>query len=116
MLSLAASAAPAGFMYRSCPATCGLCGVTYLHGDEVAQSVRLPLAGDAAAAQGATGVVTMPLVGYGTAGLGDLTADAVFTAIRTGYRLVDSANVRRRRGAAATGGQLQRALLRLCCW
>lgn len=37
--------------------------------------------------------VTMPTVGYGTAGLAELTADAVFTAIRTGYRLVDSAQV-----------------------
>jgi diketogulonate reductase-like aldo/keto reductase len=37
--------------------------------------------------------VLMPTVGYGTAGLGDLTADAVFTAIRVGYRLVDSAGV-----------------------
>ena len=38
--------------------------------------------------------VLMPTVGYGTAGLVELTADAVFTAIRTGYRLVDSAQVR----------------------
>lgn len=38
--------------------------------------------------------VLMPTVGYGTAGLAELTADAVFTAIRTGYRLVDSAQVR----------------------
>lgn len=38
--------------------------------------------------------VMMPMVGYGTAGLTDLTADAVFTAIRVGYRLVDSAGVR----------------------
>ena len=38
--------------------------------------------------------VSMPTVGYGTAGLGELTADAVFTAIRVGYRLVDSASVR----------------------
>ena len=37
--------------------------------------------------------VVMPMVGYGTAGLTDLTADAVFTAIRVGYRLVDSAGV-----------------------
>lgn len=37
--------------------------------------------------------VLMPTVGYGTAGLVELTADAVFTAIRTGYRLVDSAQV-----------------------
>lgn len=37
--------------------------------------------------------VMMPMVGYGTAGLTDLTADAVFTAIRVGYRLVDSAGV-----------------------
>ena len=95
-------------MYRSCPATCGLCSVTYLHGDEVAQSVQLPpVGGAAAAASGAQGVA-MPLVGYGTAGLGDLTADAVFTAIRTGYRLVDSANVSealRGRGARAGRGR-----------
>lgn len=37
--------------------------------------------------------VMMPTVGYGTAGLAELTADAVFTAIRIGYRLVDSAQV-----------------------
>lgn len=41
--------------------------------------------------------VLMPTVGYGTAGLVQLTADAVFTAIRTGYRLVDSAQVGRGR-------------------
>ncbi|KAL4451545.1 hypothetical protein ABPG75_007207 [Micractinium tetrahymenae] len=70
------------FMFGSCAASCGLCRTAYLHGSEVAQQVEL-MPG-----------VMMPMVGYGTAGLTDLTADAVFTAIRVGYRLIDSAGAR----------------------
>lgn len=35
----------------------------------------------------------MPLVGFGTAGLGDQTAQAVTWALEAGYRLIDSAQV-----------------------
>ncbi|KAL4856245.1 9',11'-endoperoxide prostaglandin H2 reductase [Chlorella vulgaris] len=72
----------AGFMYANCAASCGICTVRYLHGSEVPQTAQL------------TPGVMMPMVGYGTAGLTDLTADAVFTAIRVGYRLVDSAGAK----------------------
>ncbi|PRW20855.1 glyoxal reductase [Chlorella sorokiniana] len=68
-----------GYMYFHCAAACGLCQAVYLHGNETLQQVEV-----------APGVL-MPTVGYGTAGLVELTADAVFTAIRIGYRLVDSA-------------------------
>lgn len=35
----------------------------------------------------------MPRIGFGTAGLGESTAETVATALRTGYRLIDSAQV-----------------------
>ena len=38
--------------------------------------------------------VLMPMVGFGTAGLGDYTADVSLAAIKAGYRLLDGAEVR----------------------
>ena len=37
--------------------------------------------------------VAMPLVGFGTAALGETTMEAVLAALAAGYRLVDSAQV-----------------------
>lgn len=37
--------------------------------------------------------VVMPLVGFGTAGLGQATKEAVMLALASGYRLLDSAQV-----------------------
>ena len=38
--------------------------------------------------------VSMPLIGFGTAGLGNQTQKAVQIALASGYRLIDSAQVR----------------------
>jgi hypothetical protein len=38
--------------------------------------------------------VSMPLIGFGTAGLGNQTQQAVQIALASGYRLIDSAQVR----------------------
>lgn len=37
--------------------------------------------------------VWMPRVGFGTAGMGDYTREAVLTALQTGYRSLDTAQV-----------------------
>ncbi len=38
--------------------------------------------------------VVMPLVGFGTAALGNITREAVLLALAAGYRLLDSAQAR----------------------
>lgn len=45
-------------------------------------------------AQGKRGAVRMPMVGFGTAGMSDRTDQAVAWALDSGYRLLDSAQVR----------------------
>ncbi|KAL6769178.1 hypothetical protein ACKKBF_B17780 [Auxenochlorella protothecoides x Auxenochlorella symbiontica] len=69
-----------GYMYYNCPRSCLVCNVTYL--DTVPEQVEI-----------APGV-WMPTVGFGTAGLGDATAEAVASALANGYRLLDSAQAR----------------------
>jgi hypothetical protein len=49
-------------------------------------------------------LVSAPSVGLGTAGLGDGTAKAVADAIRAGYTLIDTAEVRGAGGAGRGGG------------
>ncbi|KAK2080241.1 hypothetical protein QBZ16_000094 [Prototheca wickerhamii] len=68
------------YMFYHCMRACGVCNVSY------ATSVpeRVAIAPD----------VSMPLVGFGTAGLGDGTAEAVRSALAVGYRLLDSAQAR----------------------
>jgi hypothetical protein len=85
-------------MYDKCSRSCGVCPPPYLR--QVPDDVVLP------------GNVTMPRVGFGTAGLGNATAAVVGAAIRAGFRKIDTAEAkewcapppprcRRRRTAAA---------------
>ncbi|KDD74519.1 aldo/keto reductase, partial [Helicosporidium sp. ATCC 50920] len=69
-----------GYMSYNCMLACGVCHTAYLH----AIPRSLPIA------EG----VWMPTIGFGTAALGDRTADAVESALKAGYRLLDSAQAR----------------------
>ncbi|GLC55313.1 hypothetical protein PLESTB_000971400 [Pleodorina starrii] len=70
-----------GFMARSCPASCGSCPVLV--------NMRQPLA-----RVRLNNGVLQPTVGYGCAGLGDLTSTTVRWALEAGYRHLDSAQAR----------------------
>ncbi|PNH08301.1 Aldo-keto reductase family 4 member C9, partial [Tetrabaena socialis] len=70
-----------GFMAQSCPASCGSCPVL-LNLPRPLARVRL------------NNGVLMPTVGYGCAGLGDLTAQTVRWALDAGFRHLDSAQAR----------------------
>lgn len=67
-----------GYMYHTCPYACGGCLVS-----PVSHFVTLPQSN-----------VQMPTLGFGTAGMGDKTASAVETALKMGYRRIDSAQAR----------------------
>lgn len=68
------------FMLRTCPDSCFSC--VKPRRDAIAGKVKLR--------SGAY----MPTIGFGTAGLGSRTAQAVAAALRAGYRLIDSAQAR----------------------
>jgi diketogulonate reductase-like aldo/keto reductase len=57
------------------------------------------------------GGARMPRVGFGTAGLGDGTGDAVRAALRAGYRLLDSAQAREWYREDLVGGALAASAL-----
>lgn len=68
------------FMYQSCPKACGGCSKRYEHSPPHRVDLRPG--------------VSMPAVGFGTAGLGDGTARAVVEALNVGYRKIDGAQAR----------------------
>ena len=68
------------YMLEHCAASCGVCEPVYLH--NVGRQVELRPG------------VMMPVVGFGTAGLGDYTKEAVLAALKAGYRKIDSAEAR----------------------
>lgn len=59
--------------------------------------------------------VWMPRIGYGTAGMGDYTREAVLTALQTGYRHIDTAQVRQRGLGWAGGRRVQAGGPTFCC-
>lgn len=70
----------AGFMSIACKRSCGLCLSYCIR--QVPKAVRLP------------GGHMMPMLGFGTAGLGEQTKEAVSAALAAGYRHIDSAQAR----------------------
>ena len=76
------------FMLERCKESCGLCGDSPAIGADGTGSLDpAPPIGDVVLNSGHA----MPLVGFGTAGLGDMTATATKWALQAGYRLVDTA-------------------------
>lgn len=57
---------------------------------------------------GVKGALDLPRVGFGTAGLGSRTSDAVCDALREGYRLIDTAQAREWYLEDAVGDALRR--------
>ena len=75
------------FMLERCKESCGLCGDSPAIGADETRSLDPRAIGHVVLNSGHR----MPLVGFGTAGLGDMTATATKWALQAGYRLVDTA-------------------------
>lgn len=75
-----------GFMMGACKESCDVCTSF----DPSSPAMDPSAAGHVTLNTGAK----MPMIGYGTAGLGEHTAQAVKWALQAGYRMLDSAQVR----------------------
>ncbi len=76
-----------GFMLEQCKESCGLCGDDPVIDVDETRSMDPSSIGYAVLNSGHK----MPLVGFGTAGLGELSATATKWALHAGYRLIDTA-------------------------
>ena len=76
-----------GFMLEQCKESCGLCGDDPVIDVDETRSMDPSSVGYAVLNSGHK----MPLVGFGTAGLGELSATATKWALHAGYRLIDTA-------------------------
>jgi len=82
------------FMLESCARSCGACEGAGVGLDATTATRRWVELRSSGGGDGGKRVLRMPVVGFGTAGLGDATRDAVATALEVGYRAIDSAQAR----------------------